>query len=98
MSEEQAKKSFPNSEVIDLLFPLDNGTERLVMRRPKVRDQLVVDKSSAGIAEREVNLFANLCEVTPGDIGDLDMADYGELQEKYRGFLSSRQKKPAKVA
>ena len=78
---------------IELKYPITiDGTETSVlhMRRPKVRDQLLVDKS--GIAgksqsEREVLLFANLCEIAPGDIEELYMADYKKLQETFGAFL-----------
>jgi hypothetical protein len=63
------------------------------MRRPKVKDQLAVDKAEGGKAEKEVNLFANLCEVTPAVIGELDMLDHGSLQKVYTGFLSPAPKK-----
>lgn len=64
----------------------DVGT--LSMRRPKVKDQLVAEKSSGGNAEKEVRLFANLCEVEPAVIEELDLHDYRRLQEAYSGFLS----------
>ena len=39
-------------------------------------------------ADNEIRLFANLCEVSPGLIEELDMADYMRLQRVYEGFLS----------
>lgn len=33
-------------------------------------------------------MFANLCEVAPTVIEDLDLADYQALQKVYSGFLS----------
>ncbi|EGW22171.1 phage tail assembly protein [Methylobacter tundripaludum] len=77
---------------IDLLFPLDNGITKLVMRRPKVRDLRAADKIKGGPAEVEVSMFSNLCEVSPDDIDSMDMADYGELQKTYASFLSPRKK------
>ena len=78
---------------IELKYPIQiNGTETSVlhMRRPKVRDQLLVEKSGLvgkGDAEREVLLFANLCEVAPNDIEQIDMSDYKKLQVAYGSFL-----------
>ena len=66
----------------------------LMMRRPKVKDQLLSDKTPGSDADKEQALFANLCDVAPGVIGELDLADYLELQEVYSDFLSSRKKKP----
>lgn len=64
-----------------------NGAKvmHLTMREPTVNDQMVAKKAS--IAETEVGLFANLCEVSPADIGALKMKDYGRLQEAYTSFL-----------
>lgn len=78
---------------IELKYPITiDGTETSVlhMRRPKVRDQLLVEKSGMvgkGDAEREVLLFSNLCEVAPSDIEQIDMSDYKKLQEAYGSFL-----------
>jgi len=79
------------SEVITLKYPITvNGQEitSLSLRRPKVRDMLVADKSAASSAEQEMNLFANLCEVDNDTILELDAADYKQLQETYSNFLS----------
>lgn len=74
--------------VIDLQYPLENGARALNMRRPKVRDMLAADKAKGNDAEKEIAMFANLCEVAPTDIEALDMADYKALQQAYQGFLS----------
>lgn len=60
---------------------------KLNMRAPKVRDLLAVDKIK-GDAAKEIRLFANLCEVPPEVVEELDLRDYTALQEAYRGFLS----------
>jgi len=77
-----------NTVNIELSYPLDNGTAQLNMRRPKVRDMLAADKAKGSDAEKEIAMFANLCEVAPSDIEALDMADYQALQKAYQGFLS----------
>lgn len=56
---------------------------------PVVRDMLAADKAAGTEAEKEVRMFAHLCEVAPGVIEALDLADYTTLQETYKGFLSS---------
>jgi len=79
------------SETIELQDPvLVDGTriERLTMRAPKVRDMLAQDKAKGTDAEKEVRLFANLCEVAPAVVEELSLADYRRLQEAYTGFLS----------
>ena len=58
-------------EAIKLDYPVD-GVDSISMRRPKVRDMLAADKASGSDAEKEINMFSNLCEQTPGFIQDLD--------------------------
>ena len=76
---------------IDLKHPVHISgalTSKLAIRRPKVKDMINVDQSKQSDAQKEVNLFANLCELTPENIMDLDMADYAQLQRAYQDFLS----------
>lgn len=78
-------------EKIQLTYPVEiNGqtTNELNVRRPKVRDMLVADKAQGSEAEKEIRMFANLCEVEPGVIEGLDLIDYSNLQKVYQGFLS----------
>ncbi len=87
----------PATTAIPLEHPVEiEGAKvnELKMRRPKVRDMIDAEKSGGGNAEIEVRLFANLCEVTPSTIEELDMADYQAVQGVYTGFLS-RTRKPA---
>ena len=64
--------------------------KQLHMRRPKVSDLRASAKVSGGDAEKEIRLFANLCEVTPSALDEMDVFDYQALQEVYQGFLSRR--------
>jgi Phage tail assembly chaperone proteins, E, or 41 or 14 len=76
---------------IELNQPIDIAGAKvsvLQLRRPKVRDMLSVEKSAENDAEKEIQLFANLCEVSPDDLLELDMADYATLQKAYQDFLS----------
>lgn len=73
---------------INLKYPTLPTFPTLHMRRPKVRDMLAAEKSKGTDAEKEIVLFANLCEVTPAEIEALDMVDYQQLQQAYQGFLS----------
>jgi len=79
------------SDPIKLKHPITlEGEEvtQLTLRRPKVRDMLGADKQGGTDAEKEIRIFANLCEVTPAVIEELDLADYQALQGVYQGFLS----------
>ena len=76
---------------IELAYPVSVSgieTNELYMRRPRVRDMLVGEKKNKSDAEKEILLFANLCEVDPEVIESLDMQDYGKLQQAYQDFLS----------
>lgn len=80
-------------EKIVLKYPIEidgkQATE-LKMRRCKVRDQLAVTSmKNLTDQEREVRMFANLCEVPPDAIENLDIADYMKLSEVFQGFLSA---------
>ena len=63
----------------------------LEMRRPKVRDERDARRAGADDAAREIALFANLCEVPPSVIEELDMADYRRLQGVYTGFAGPKE-------
>ena len=60
----------------------------LRIRRVKVRDTLAAQRKGGLDADKEIFLFANLCEVTPAQIEELDMRDYKTLQTVYSDFLS----------
>lgn len=89
---EATTQSLSGSETIELLFPLETGISKLTMRRPKVRDIRAASKVEGGDVEVEIAMFANLCEVAPEDINNMDMADYGAIQKVYKSFLSGRKK------
>ena len=75
---------------IKLLHPVvSDGTELRVLslRRPKVRDVLLAAKIGGTDEEKEIRVLANLCEVAPDVVEELDMADYKKLQDGYRSFF-----------
>ncbi|WP_321392857.1 phage tail assembly protein [Emcibacter sp.] len=82
------------SDPITLDYEVEVNGEKitsLTMRRPKVRDDLAMDSHKGTAAEKEIFLFANLCDVSMDVICDLDQgADYTKLQEKYSGFFGSK--------
>ena len=76
---------------IEIKYPINvDGVKvkSLKLRRPKVRDMLSVESGQVSDAEKEINLFANLCEVAPEALMELDMSDYAKLQQAYQDFLS----------
>ena len=79
------------SETISLQYPItvDGAViEQITVRRPRVRDRLIAEKTPGNEVEKEIRLLANLCEMAPDAIEMLDMADYLKLQECLAGFLS----------
>lgn len=88
MSEE---KTIQLNTTIELITPItvDGATlSQLTVRRPKVRDMLAMENTAKNDAEKEINLFASLCEIKPDSLYELDMADYSKLQKTYQDFLS----------
>jgi hypothetical protein len=80
-----------SNQTIELQHPISiDGVQvkTLRLRRPKVRDMLTVETTTGHDAEKEIQLFAHLCEVNPIDLHELDMADYAKLQQAYQSFLS----------
>lgn len=59
----------------------------IVMREPRVSDQLAVDNISSS-AKSEVMLIANLCDVSPETIEGMTMRQYGRVQDAYQAFMS----------
>ncbi len=82
-------------QTIELKYPVEATGEtftNLTMRRSKIKDRLLVAKmKTASDEEKEIRLFANLCEVEPKVIEELDEADYSNLQKVYLGFFSSEE-------
>nr|DAV41212.1 MAG TPA: tail assembly chaperone protein [Caudoviricetes sp.] len=75
---------------ITLSRPVDiagAAVSTLRMREPTVGDQLVAEKMRGEPADRELTLFANLCEVMPDDLKRLPMRDYKRVQQAYSSFL-----------
>lgn len=88
-----SKNLHPNTAKIDLDFPIEiSGVEvnHLIMRRPKVRDDLAAAKSGGSDEDKAVFLVANLCEVTTEDLLELDAADWTRLEKQVQDFRQAR--------
>lgn len=66
-----------------------NGTTytQLYLRRPKVRDRLIVERLKKTDAEKEITMIANLAEVAVAVIEELDLSDYAKIQQQLTNFL-----------
>ena len=76
------------SNSIELEFPIKiagASVQVLSMRRSTVGDVLTANRIKDEV-EREIVLFANLCQVTPEDIRSIDLKDYQKIQEVFRSF------------
>jgi hypothetical protein len=79
------------TERIPLGQPIDYDglpIKEIALRRPTVGGHLAAQKSGGTDAEREIRLIANLAELPPEAIHQLDMADYMAIQQVLSGFLS----------
>lgn len=67
-----------------------NGIEvkTLALRRPIVADSIAAESFQGTDTQKELQLFANLCEVPPEDLQKLDLKDFRRLQEVVSSFLS----------
>ena len=78
---------------IKLNYPIESDGSTIAdlnMRRSKVKDRLLVAKmKNSSDEEKEIRLFANLCEVAPNIIEELDESDYANLQKAYMDFFKS---------
>jgi hypothetical protein len=78
------------SDKIILTHPIQyNGIllKEISLRRPKVRDRLVVDRMTVSDAEKEILLIANLAEISREAIEEIDLADYANIQKVLQHFL-----------
>lgn len=58
------------------------------MREPNVADIERFQDSKDGDSTREINTFANLCEVAPEDIRKLPLRSYARLQAAFALFTN----------
>lgn len=75
---------------IALSRPVEMGAVQvssLRMREPTVNDNLAMDAMSGTDAQKEIGVFANLCEVAPADIQKLTLRDYRKLQKAFAAFI-----------
>ncbi len=79
-------------EKISLKYPVTvDGVSytELTMRRSKVKDRLAVSSMKTTDETKEIHLFANLCNVTPAVLEELDEIDYLTVQQVYMNFFGS---------
>ena len=90
-----AKKPRP-AEVIELEYAIEVdgvSVDSLSMRRPTVRDQLQFEEGKGSDARKVITMIANLCDVSPKAIEQLDNSDFITATEALQGFQSSQPEK-----
>lgn len=76
--------------IITLTYSINHDglpIKEIALRRPTVGDHLSVQKMTASDGEKEIRLIANLSELPPEAIYQLDMKDYAEIQKTLASFL-----------
>lgn len=83
-------KEFDGGVEITLATPADIGGAKvavLKLREPTVRDLEAAQKASSGDeAANEVNLFANLMEISVDDVRSLKLRNYNRVQAGFQIF------------
>lgn len=78
---------------IELDFPIQvSGVEvkHLIMRRPKVRDEVAYTKCKGDDSDKTMQLLSSLCEVAQDDLLELDAADFAKLEKQYQDFKGAK--------
>lgn len=75
---------------ITLMYPVESHgvlVKEVHLRRPKVRDLEIMDKVKGGEVAKGIALVANLSELDPETIRDMDPLDFNKLAEGVGFFL-----------
>jgi len=73
---------------LDFPIKIDGATiGELSLRRPTVKDMRVARNSAKDDASQEIALIANLAQITPADVENLDIADFVKVQNVLKGFF-----------
>ena len=61
--------------------------DHIILRRPKVKDRLIVERMGSNDAEKEVALIANLAGLPKEAVEEIDLRDYTQIQKVLQDFL-----------
>ena len=81
------------TETIELEYAIEVdgvAVDVLSMRRPTVRDQLTFEEGKGGEARKVIAMIANLCEIPPKSVEQLDQSDFVKLTETLQGFQATQ--------
>lgn len=81
------------SEHLTLKHPFTTASGKVIseltLRRPKVRDLKAAQNYGASEAAQEIGLLAIVTGLTAEDVEEMDLADYGQLQARFRALVGS---------
>ncbi len=80
------------SETVALQYPLEvegQTVSHITLRRPKARDLKHMETAKGGEIAKSIGLIANLAELPPAAIDDLDASDFQALSELVASFLTT---------
>jgi hypothetical protein len=63
--------------------------DHLVMRRPKVRDNIAASKAYKDATEQAAAVIASLCEIPLDEVTAFDMANWTILEAQYVAFTKA---------
>ncbi|MBU2713636.1 phage tail assembly protein [Zooshikella harenae] len=78
---------------ITLNYPVTTeGVEvdTIYLRRPRAKDLKKMEDSKGGDITKSIELIADLAELVPSAIEDLDAGDFQKVNEVVAGFLGQR--------
>ncbi len=81
------------SNAIKLQFPIESEgqtIETITLRRPKARDLKKMENGKGGEIAKSIDLIANLAEIPPSAVEDLDAADFQAISGVVAGFLDQQ--------
>lgn len=81
------------STTIKLTYPVEaegRTIDEITIRRPKARDLRKMETAKGGEIAKSIDLIANLAELPPSAIEDLDASDFQALSEQVAGFLDAK--------
>jgi len=81
------------SNAIKLQFPIESEgqtIETITLRRPKARDLKKMETGKGGEIAKSIDLIANLAEIPPSAVEDLDAADFQAISGVVAGFLDQQ--------
>ena len=77
--------------IITLSYPIEFAGRKITevnLRRAKTKDVLNAKKMHKDDEDIQLAIIANLGEIEPDALKELDMADYKKISETIEGFLS----------